>query len=73
VSASDRRDALNAHKFRPLLRRNLAALTALFLFSLVAVCGFVASRAQSPSPQDESDKKESEIETRLAANVPIKM
>jgi len=36
-------------------RRNLAPLTILFLFSLVAVCGFVASRAQQSPAEDERE------------------
>ena len=42
---------MNAHSLRSMLgRRNFVPLIILFLFSVVVVCGFVASRAQSDGP-----------------------
>jgi len=59
---------MNAHSFRPIFRRqNLVPLAATFLLLLVAVCGFVASRAQSPA------KEEREIADHIPLHLPIKV
>jgi hypothetical protein len=58
---------MNAHSFRSILRRrNLAALIAFFLFSVVAVCGLSYSRAQEPG------KGEREVVYKIAKHLPIK-
>jgi len=59
---------MNAHRFRSMLRRrNLAALIISSLFSLVAVCGFVVSGAQS------EEKEEREVVDKIPKHLPIKV
>src|SRR3954471_542185 len=59
---------MNAHSLRSILsRRNIVPLTILFLFSVVVACGFVASRAQSPS-----DEKR-EVVDKIPKHLPIKV
>ena len=60
---------MNAHGFRSMFRRqNLVPLTATFLLLLVAVYGFVASRAQESPPEGER-----EVEYKIAKHLPIKV
>ena len=59
---------MNAHGLRSLFRRrNFAALTAVFFLSLVAVCGFSYSRAQS------DEKEEREVVDKIPKHIPIKV
>ena len=59
---------MNAHRLRSILRRrNLKALTVFFLFSIVAVCGFSYSRAQS------DEKEEREVVEKIPKHLPIKV
>ena len=59
---------MNAHGLRSMFsRRNLAPLTILFLFLLVAVCGFVASGAQQSPPVGER-----EVVEKIPKHLPIK-
>jgi hypothetical protein len=60
---------MNANGLRSMFRRqNLAALIVLLLFSFVAVCGFVASRAQESPPEGER-----ELEEKIPKHLPIKV
>jgi hypothetical protein len=64
----DRRDAVNTQRLRSLFsRRNLVPLTFIFLLLLVAVCGFVASRAQSTA------EGEREVVDKIPKHLPIKI
>jgi hypothetical protein len=59
---------MNAHSLRSILsRRNFVPLTILFLFSVVVVCGFVASRAQSTA------EGEREVVDKIPKHLPIKV
>jgi hypothetical protein len=59
---------MNAHSLRSMLnRRNLVPLIILFLFSVVVVCGFAASRAQSDG------KDEREVVDKIPKHLPIKI
>ena len=59
---------MNAHSLRSILsRRNFVPVIILFLFSVVVACGFVASRAQSPS-----DEKR-EVVDKIPKHLPIKV
>jgi hypothetical protein len=66
---------MNAHAFRSMLRRrNLVPLTAFFLLSVVAFCGFAASGAH---PQDNgattSAQDEREFKVEITEHLPIKV
>jgi hypothetical protein len=68
TTLSERRDAMNAHSFRPTFRRQkFVPLTAAFLLLLVFVCGFVASRAQESPPEGER-----EVVEKIPKHLPIK-
>ena len=59
---------MNAHGLSSLFRRhNLVTLTFLCLLSLVAVCGFMTSNAQSPS------EGEREVVEKIPKHLPIKV
>lgn len=59
---------MNAHRHRQMLRRHhLLPLTSAFLLLVVAVCGFVASRAQS------DEKGEREVVEKIPKHLPIKV
>src|SRR5215208_1116515 len=59
---------MHAHQLRSILcRRNLAALLISSLFSLVVVCGFVVSGAQS------EEKAEREVVEKIPKHLPIKV
>ena len=59
---------MNAQGFRSMLsRQNLVPLTATFLLLVVAVCGFVASGAQS------DEKGEREVVEKIPKHLPIKV
>lgn len=59
---------MNAHGLSSLLRRqHLLPLTLFCLLSLVVVCGFVASRAQSPT------EGEREVVEKIPKHLPIKV
>lgn len=59
---------MHAHQLRTVFdRHNLVPLAIIFLFSLVAVCGFVASRAQSEA------KEEREVEDKTPKHLPVKV
>jgi len=59
---------MNAHRLRMILsRRNLAPFSFTCLFLLVSVCGFVASRAQTP-PEGER-----EVVEKIPKHLPIKV
>ena len=60
---------MNAHRFRSMfILRHLAPFTTLCLFSLVAVCGFVASHAQQSTPEGER-----EVVEKIPKHLPIKV
>ncbi|HWS90542.1 MAG TPA: hypothetical protein VN282_26475 [Pyrinomonadaceae bacterium] len=60
---------MDTHSLRSLFRRqNLVSLTAAFWLSLVAVWGFVASRAQEPPSKDER-----EVVEKIPKHLPIKV
>ncbi len=60
---------MNAYRLRSMLRRrNATLLTMLFVFSLVAVCEFVASRAQQSTPEGER-----ELVEKIPKHLPIKV
>lgn len=60
---------MNAHNFRSILcRRNLLPLTVTCLFLVVAVCGFVGSRAQQSPPEGER-----EVVEKIPKHLPIKV
>ncbi|MFL6257178.1 MAG: hypothetical protein ACJ74T_19390 [Pyrinomonadaceae bacterium] len=68
TTLSERRDAMNAHRFRSMLRRrNLVPLTGFFLLSVVAFFGFSASTAQSDA------KDEREVVEKIPKHLPIKV
>ena len=49
TNLSERRDAVNAHTFRSMLRRrNVAPFTFFFSLSVIVACGFTASTMQPP-------------------------
>src|ERR1044072_3195577 len=59
---------MNAHSFRAIFsRRHLGPLTAFLMLALVAVCGFVASRAQS------DEKGGREVVDKIPKHLPIKI
>ena len=58
---------MNAHNLRTTLRRNLVALTAFSLLSLVACFGFAASGAQTDG------KEEREVVEKIPKHLPIKV
>src|SRR4051812_13803788 len=58
---------MNTHFRSMFSRRNFLPLTILFLFSVVVVCGFVASRAQSPSDEER------EVVDKIPKHLPIKI
>lgn len=60
---------MNAHRFRSMFgRRHLAPFTVLLLLALVAVCGFVGSRAQQSTSEDER-----EVVEKIPKHLPIKV
>lgn len=59
---------MNARRTRPAFRRrNLASITVLLMCSLVAVCGFSYSKAQS------DEKEERELAEKIPKHLPIKV
>jgi len=59
---------MNAHSLGSIFsRRNAAPLTILFLFSVVVVCGFAASRAESPTEGGR------ELVYKIPKHLPIKV
>ena len=59
---------MNVHNFRSMFsRQNFVPLTILFLLSVVVVCGFVASRAQSPAEGGR------EVVDKIPKHLPIKI
>jgi hypothetical protein len=61
-------DAVHAHGSRTMLsHQNLAVVTVAFLFSVVALRGFVVSGAQS------SEKEEREVLDKIPKHLPIKV
>jgi hypothetical protein len=68
VGLLQRRDAMNAHARRSLIRRRHVTTLALALSaSLIALCGLSYSRAQ------EAEKKEREVVYKIAKHLPIKV
>ena len=60
---------MNAHGLRSMFgRQNLLLLSAAFLLLLVAVCGFVVSRAQQSPPEGER-----EVVYKIPKHLPIKL
>ena len=60
---------MNTHSLRTILRRrNLVSLIATCMLLLVAVCGFVASRAQQSPAKDER-----EVADKIPKHLPIKV
>jgi hypothetical protein len=59
---------MNAHSLRTILSsRNFFSLTILFLFALVAICGFASGRAQSEA------KEGREVVYKIPKHLPIKV